>query len=166
MPSSIAHGLAAAAVVTLAYRGRPPRGAALAAAVCAILPDVDAIGRPFGRGDVSWLGGHRALTHSLVFAAVIGAVTTVGFWRRPELVSWRRRLTLGAWLSAAIALHGALDALSTYGEGVEFLAPFSNLRMKAPWQPFAAILPELLLVWLPAGVVLVLSRAHRRVRVA
>lgn len=163
MPSSVAHGLAAAALVSLAFRGRPPRGALWAAAACAVLPDLDAIGRPFGRGDVAWLGGHRALTHSLAFAAALGtAVAALGFRRRPELAGRRRRLTLAAGLAAGTALHGALDALSTYGEGVQFLAPFSDLRVKAPWQPFEALLPEVALVWLPALAVLGVARARAR----
>ena len=43
-------------------------------AVCAVLPDVDAIGRPFGWGDLEFLGGHRAFSHSLVFAASVSLV--------------------------------------------------------------------------------------------
>jgi inner membrane protein len=159
MPSSIAHGLAAAAVISLAYRGRPPAGALRAAVACAVLPDVDAIGRPFGIGDVGWLGGHRALTHSLAFAAALGgAVAAMAFRHRPALAGRGSRATLAAWLAVATALHGALDALSTYGEGIELLAPFTDVRVKAPWQPFDAILPEMLLVWLPALAVLALTR--------
>lgn len=165
MPSSIAHGLAAAAVVTLVYRGDPPRGALWVAAACAVLPDLDAVGRPFGRGDVAWLGGHRALTHSLAFAAALaGVVASVGFRGRPELAGPRRRLVLATALAVGTALHGALDALSTYGEGVAFLSPFSAHRVKAPWQPFEALGPELILVWLPALAVLWTARAWRRAR--
>ena len=165
MPSSIAHGLAAAAVVSLVYRGDPPRGALWMAAACAVLPDLDAVGRPFGHGDVAWLGGHRALTHSLAFAVALGGVlATLGFRGRPELAGPRRRLVLAAALALGTALHGALDALSTYGEGVAFLAPFSARRVKAPWQPFEALVPELILVWLPALAVLWTARARRRAR--
>ncbi len=165
MPSSIAHGLAAAAVVSLVYRGAPPRGALWAAAACAVLPDLDAVGRPFGRGDVAWLGGHRALTHSLAFAAVLGCVVAVVGFRGPSApASPRRRLVLAVALALGTALHGALDALSTYGEGVAFLAPFSARRVRAPWQPFEALVPELVLVWLPALAVLWAARARRRAR--
>jgi membrane-bound metal-dependent hydrolase YbcI (DUF457 family) len=43
---------------------------------------------------------------------------------------------LRAWVAAwlAIATHGGLDALTTYGEGIQFLAPFSEHRYWAPWR--------------------------------
>lgn len=163
MPSSVAHGLAAAALVAAAYRGRPPAGALRAAALCAVLPDVDAAGRPFGLGDVGWLGGHRALTHSLAFAGLTGvAVAALGVRGPARSAGWGWRLALAAWLAVATASHGALDALTVYGEGVEFFAPFSDLRVKAPWRPFDAIVPEIALVWLPALVVLGVARMRSR----
>jgi len=102
-------------------------------AVAAALPDVDAVGRLFGGGDVEWLGGHRALTHSLTFAALSGLVIV------PLVVastmSWPQRASVWLGLSVAIASHGALDALTMYGEGIQFLAPWSNVRYWAPWRP-------------------------------
>ena len=50
----------------------------------------------------------------------------------------------------AIASHGVLDALTSYGEGVAFLAPFVSNRWKFEWQPFHRILPEVVLLWVPA----------------
>jgi hypothetical protein len=43
-------------------------------AVCAIVPDVDAIGRPFygAGGDLEMFGGHRGFLHSLTFATLLG----------------------------------------------------------------------------------------------
>ena len=107
--------------------------------------DLDAVGRPFGRGDIVWLGGHRALTHSLLFA-VIAAGLLAWAWRH-RLVSWRRFLVFAV---LAIASHGVLDALTSYGEGVAFLAPFASSRWKFEWQPFHRILPEVVLLWVPA----------------
>lgn len=49
---------------------------------------------------------------------------------------WRSGALALLWLAVtlAIASHGALDALTTYGSGVEFLAPFSAVRYRATWQ--------------------------------
>lgn len=156
MPSSIAHGLAAAALGAAFYPAERSRFY-LAAAAGAALLDVDAIGRPFGLGDVSWLGGHRALTHSLPFAAALALAAVAAVCRDDR---WRgRRIGAWAYFALAFALHGALDAFATYGEGVMFLAPFSAWRFKAPWQPFDGILPEMFAIWLPA---LAVVRYRRR----
>lgn len=43
------------------------------------------------------------------------------------------KVALWAALTLAIASHGGLDAMTTYGEGVEFLAPWTTTRYWAPW---------------------------------
>jgi membrane-bound metal-dependent hydrolase YbcI (DUF457 family) len=146
MASSIAHGLAATALGAGFYPAEPRRLYA-AAAAGAILSDIDAIGRPFGLGDLTWLGGHRALTHSLPFAAALALAAVAvscrgGHWRGRRVGAW-------AFFALAFALHGALDAFTTYGEGVMILAPFSAWRFKASWQPFDGIVPEFLAIWVP-----------------
>jgi membrane-bound metal-dependent hydrolase YbcI (DUF457 family) len=45
------------------------------------VPDLDASGRLWGSGDVQWLGGHRAFTHSVVFAVVFGGLLSLTLWR-------------------------------------------------------------------------------------
>jgi membrane-bound metal-dependent hydrolase YbcI (DUF457 family) len=162
MPSSIAHGLAAAALGAVFYPAERSRVYVTAAAGAALL-DLDAIGRPFGLGDVSWLGGHRTLTHGLPFAGAL-AVAAVALACRGS--HWQgRRFGVWAYFALAFALHGALDALATYGEGVMFLAPFSAWRYKAPWQPFHGIVPEVVAVWLPALALIWYQRRGRRVNV-
>jgi membrane-bound metal-dependent hydrolase YbcI (DUF457 family) len=151
MPSSVAHGLAGVALGALLYPRERARLYATAAAG-AVLLDIDALGRPFGLGDLGWLGGHRGLTHSLPFSAALATAALIAASRGPD---WRgRRLGAWAYFALAFALHGALDALTTYGEGVMFLAPFSTWRYKAPWQPFHRIMPEVIGVWLPALAIL------------
>jgi hypothetical protein len=44
-----------------------------------------------------------------------------------------------------------------------FFAPFSAWRFKAPWQPFDAIVPEVVAVWLPALAILWHRRHARKV---
>lgn len=58
-----------------------------AAVVCSVLPDVDTLGFRMGihYGD---LWGHRGMTHSLLFAAIIAAGVSVAFWRT-DLHLWR-----------------------------------------------------------------------------
>jgi len=131
MASSWTHAAGAVAIAaTLMPRSVPPRTWYLVAAAAVVL-DLDT-GRLWGGGDVAWLGGHRALTHSLSFAASFGLVVAVAL--RPAVRG--ASAMFRAWLAAllAIATHGALDALTTYGEGVQFLAPFSELRYWAPWR--------------------------------
>lgn len=158
MPSSVAHGLAAVALGAALYPAERPRLYAVAAAGAALL-DVDAAGRPLGLGDIAWLGGHRALTHSLAFAAALALAAVAVACRGAH---WHRR-RLGAWayFALAFALHGAADAFTTYGEGVTFLAPFSAWRYKAPWQPFHGILPEIVAIWVPALCIIWYRRRQR-----
>lgn len=151
MPSSVAHGLAAVAVCLSTRPAERPRFYA-AAALGTVLLDVDAIGRPFGLGDIEWLGGHRALTHGLPFAAALALGTLAVVARGANSAGHR----LGVWTSlfCAYALHGVLDAATTYGDGVMFLAPFWTWRYKAAWQPFHGVLPEVVGVWVPSLAVI------------
>jgi inner membrane protein len=107
--------------------------------------------------------GHRGLTHSLAFAALLGAcVTAVCFRDSP------RKVTLAVFFALATASHGALDALTDGGLGVAFFAPFTGRRYFFPFRPvevspigvgaffsewgLAVIKSELVWVWLPAGL--------------
>ena len=132
MPTVLTH-----AVSGIALEGafRRPFGTArvwLAGAVCAALPDVDVIGFRFGiqYGD---LLGHRGLTHSLSFAAVLAALVVAIVF--PEgAPGWHRR-ALWLYLFVATASHGCLDALTDGGLGVAFFSPFSNARCFFPVRP-------------------------------
>ena len=159
MPSSIGHGLVALAVAAALRPAAPPRRYWVLSAACAVLPDVDAVGRPFGLGDLAWLGGHRALTHSLAFAAALAGAVVLAAFRSPR---WEgERLRLWAALALGTASHGLLDALASYGAGVAFFAPLSWARYKLPWQPFRGILPEVLALWLPAAALLAFVASRR-----
>lgn len=160
MPSSIGHAFASLAIGAALRPRVPARRFWVAVAACAILPDFDAVGRPFGRGDIVWLGGHRAFTHSFVFAALLATVVVAVWFRTPGWDGWRGRV----WTALALgtASHGLLDALAVYGEGVTFLAPFLMQRFESPWQPFEAVVPEVLLLWLPGFLVLWLVRRRYR----
>jgi len=131
MASSWTHAVGAIAVTSLLVPRVTPSRTWPAIAVCAMLPDLDAIGRLFGAGDVAWLGGHRALTHSVPFAAALGAVLCLTILRSVSGVP--ARLLLWLALSLGIASHGVLDSLTAYGEGVQFWSPFTESRYRAPW---------------------------------
>jgi inner membrane protein len=131
MASSWTHAVGAIAVASLLVPRDPPPRTWFAIAVCAAVPDLDAVGRLFGAGDVAWLGGHRALTHSIPFAITLAAVLCLTILRSISGIA--SQLLLWLALSLAIASHGVLDSFTTYGEGIQFWAPFSDIRYRSPF---------------------------------
>jgi inner membrane protein len=103
-----------------------PPGLLALALVCAVLPDLDALGL--------WLGipyehpfGHRGITHSLPFAvALAGAGTLLAPEAEP-------RIAFGVLLVSA-ASHGLIDALTNGGLGIALFSPFSHKRFFLPWR--------------------------------
>ena len=128
MASSWTHAATALATAATIMPQGTHRRAWTLTMLAAVVPDIDAIGRPFGLGDVAFLGGHRAITHSFAFAAAAAVIllTALRPLPRQQLIAWLA-------LAMAIATHGMLDAMTSYGEGVAFLAPFSDVRYRAPW---------------------------------
>jgi membrane-bound metal-dependent hydrolase YbcI (DUF457 family) len=131
MPSSFSHAMIAVAGGSIIAPRRLLRPFLIAGAICAVLPDIDAIGRPFyGReGDLQFLGGHRGFTHSLLFAPLLGlavACATLGSAR------WHGyRVRLGIFIALATFSHPLLDTITSIGvhtDGVQFLYPFSTHR--------------------------------------
>ena len=123
--------MAAAAVASVFLPRAVPSRTWLLIAGAAVIPDLDAVGRLWGAGDVGWLGGHRAFTHSLVFATVLGALVCLTSWR--TVTDNRSRVICWMAGTLAVATHGILDSLTTYGEGVQFFAPFTSDRYTAAW---------------------------------
>lgn len=54
------------------------------------------------------------------------------------------------YFALVIASHGLLDSMSSYGDPVALLAPFSWLRYKPSWMPFRGLISEMVVLWLPA----------------
>jgi inner membrane protein len=159
MPTIFSHALTATAAAQW-WPGRVPARFWTWTAVCAMLPDLDVIAFAFGipYGDMF---GHRGFTHSLFFAAVMGAVVTWHLLHRPASDLHRpasdlhrpasdlhrpasdshqpaadsHRLALFLWFTVVIASHGLLDALTNGGRGIAFFAPFSDQRYFFPWRP-------------------------------
>lgn len=146
-----------------------------AALLCALVPDVDvvafALGIPYEH-----MFGHRGITHSLTFAALLAALL-VG----SGLVGGtpgRARLWLLLFL--ATMSHGMLDALTSGGRGVAFFAPFDETRYFFPFRPIrvspigvtwlfsrrgaVVLATELIWVWLPTAAFVAGVLAWRRAR--
>jgi inner membrane protein len=123
------------AVGVVAARWRASRPAApplafsmLGLSALAVLPDADfvafMVGIPYAHPF-----GHRGMTHSLLFAALVGALVALGLRLR------RRPVMLDALLATlVVASHGVLDAMTTGGLGVEFFWPFDTHRYFLPWR--------------------------------
>jgi len=143
-------------------------------ALCSVVPDLDVIGFPFGiqYGDV-W--GHRGLTHSVVFAALL-AGSLVALWYRSKPAVAMTGLFLYFFLCTAS--HGVLDAMTNGGLGVAFFSPFDKSRYFFPVRPvlvspigvsefFSAygvriLASEAIWIWLPSCAVFVVLRAVQR----
>lgn len=142
--------------------------------VCSALPDLDVIGFHFGiqYGDV-W--GHRGLTHSVLFAALL-AGSLVGLWYRSKPAAVMMGLFLYFFLCTAS--HGVLDAMTNGGLGVAFFSPFDRTRYFFPVRPVLVspigvseffneygvriLVSEAIWIWLPSCVVFLVLRAVQR----
>ena len=144
------------------------------AVACSILPDIDSIGFhmgiPYGA-----LWGHRGITHSLLFAAILAACLSARFG---EL--FRRRWKLAGLLFVITTSHGLLDAMTDGGLGIAFFSPLDPHRYFLPWRPipvspigmggfFTArglhiMWNEILWIWCPTLAVLAVMKIVNSVR--
>ena len=180
MASVFTHAFVAVAMGKIYAGGeRVPARLWVLSAACAVLPDADVVGFAFGirYGDTF---GHRGFTHSITFALLLAVAVVAIFFREER----RRRAALVAYFFLVTVSHALLDMLTDGGLGVGLLSPFSNERYFFPFRPvevspiglreffgewgLAVIVSELLWVWLPAAlavlVVLILRRARGRAR--
>jgi inner membrane protein len=147
----------------------------LITAVCAVIPDADVIGFSFGVKYGS-LFGHRGFTHSILFAILFGSF--IAFLVHKYLRTGISLTKLVLYFSLVTFSHPLLDMLTNGGSGVALFAPFSNERFFFPWRPVEVspigarffsergvdvILSEIIWVWIPAFVVLILTMIFRKV---
>jgi inner membrane protein len=172
--SAISHPVVALA---LAPAFGAPRAAVAAGALLSVLPDADAIG--------FWVGvpygaplGHRGLTHSLAFAALLAAIALAIVRRISPAAAAGRVRSLFLFLFLCAASHGVLDAFTDGGLGVAFFAPFSNERHFFPWTPILVspisvsgffdarglrvLASELVWIWLPCAAIAAATWVRRR----
>jgi inner membrane protein len=175
MPSAFTHAFAALALGKI-YTGekRPARFWVLSA-VCAVLPDIDALSFAFGlqRGSMF---GHRGITHSLFFATLLALAVARFAFRETKAFSknWWKLLV---YFFLVTASHGLLDALTDGGSGVAFFAPFDTTRYFFPWRPIEVspiglgffssrglevITSEFVWVWIPAMLLVLFVWLYRR----
>ncbi len=167
MASAFTHAFVAVVGATL-YRPTGNLWRLVGTAVgCSVLPDLDILGFAVGiqYGD---LLGHRGLTHSLSFAALIGMVATrlIVAEAAPFSKEWWGVVT---FFTGATASHGVLDAMTDGGLGVAFFSPFDPTRYFLPWRPLRVppigvelffsrwgiqvMASELTWIWLPGLVI-------------
>lgn len=130
VPSAFAHAAVGASLVVLLPRPARRPSVAVVLACLAALPDLDVVGFALGIPYDDPLG-HRGASHSLAFAALVGAAS---------FPLWKRRLPSDAGMAAvlsalAVASHGLLDVFTDAGHGVGLFLPFDDGRYFAPWRP-------------------------------
>jgi len=152
-------------------------------AICSMLPDIDVISFAFGIRYEDMFG-HRGFTHSIFFAAMIGAVAA---WQIPNPKSQTpnpksptpnpNRDVLFLWFTAVTLSHGLLDAMTNGGRGIAFFSPFSNHRYFFPWRPIQVspigvgffsprglrvLASESLWIWAPSAIMAAAAAIFRR----
>ena len=156
MPSSVAHAMVAVAGGSAIAPKPLLRSFIVIGAICAVLPDIDAIGRPFygASGDLALLGGHRAFTHSIAFAFLIALIMPVLTLRSER---WRgHRVRLAVFVALATASHGVLDFYTSIGaitSPVQFFSPLSTRGYTASSHPINGPFSELFLILIPLATV-------------
>ena len=169
----------AAVGLALGYALRPNRCGPrywLACALLPVIPDADVIGFPMGiaYGD---LLGHRGLSHSLAFAAVLGLATALSLKGR-EARGWPETRHLAVLFILLTASHGPMDMLTDGGLGIALLSPFDTERYFWDWRPIvvspiglknflspwglAVVKAELLWFGPPIGLLLAATAIRRR----
>jgi inner membrane protein len=173
MPSIFTHAVFAGLLGRTFAPKRLPFRFWLFTALCPMIPDADAVAFALNvqRGSI-W--GHRGITHSILFAAVLGYVIALfGFGRSKPL----SRPFLMAYFSLITITHPLLDMLTNGGSGVALFAPFSSERFFFPWRPIEVspigldffssrgldvLLSEIEWAWVPALVILASSLLIRK----
>jgi inner membrane protein len=82
--------------------------------ICPSLPDLDYFGMTLLGIPYLHILGHRGATHSFAFAAILGAVIVLTFFRNNDMRP-RLRLILIVYFSLIISSHGLLDGLTNGG---------------------------------------------------
>jgi inner membrane protein len=176
MASAFTHSIFALAAGKLAFPERLSARVAVLGICCALLPDLDVLGFHVGIPYRHPLG-HRGFFHSLLFAVLVGTAVTLLACRTVPGFS-KHWWALAAYFSAMTASHGVLDAMTDGGYGIAFFSPFSNTRYFLPWRPLEVapigvrgffsrwgwdvLMSELLWIWLPCVLVLVIAYLIRR----
>jgi len=175
MPSIFTHAIFAGLLGRASLSAPMPARFWVLTLVCPMIPDADVISFAFGVShDSIW--SHRGVTHSIIFASVLGSLTGVLAFRKEKPFS---TLILIIYFFLVTLSHPLLDMLTNGGQGVALFAPFSSDRLFFPWRPVEVspiglgffssrgldvFLNEIEWVWLPAIAVLAASLIFRRLK--
>lgn len=133
MPTIFSHAVIGLAASKLMVNGaESDNRIIIASALLAALPDMDALF--LGAIPYNHPLGHRGFTHSLFFAALLGAAVAY-LYTRVDWAGGHSFITLAIFFALVMASHGFFDALTDGGLGVAFFAPFDNTRYFFPWRP-------------------------------
>lgn len=175
MASAFSHAFVALTVGKLSDSPLMDRRALLLGVACSVLPDIDVVGFGYGiqYGD---LWGHRGLTHSLPFAALLSALLVALCYRRE---SGAAMAGMGLYFFTCAASHGILDAMTDGGLGVAFFSPFDTTRYFFTVRPVAVspigiheffgeeavriLASEVKWIWLPVSMAFVGGRMLKQV---
>jgi inner membrane protein len=165
MPTAFTHALVGGAVAQTIPQGLPRWRLAAMFAVIAAIPDLDVITFAF-HIPYSHMFGHRGFSHSLLFALILGILSTLAL--SGQNYSRRQWLIVCVAGFLAAASHGLLDAATDAGLGVGLFIPFTEQRYFFNFRPIATssvnplhfftpqglavMKSELLWVWAPVGV--------------
>jgi inner membrane protein len=99
-----------------------------------MLPDVDAIGLRLGV-PYAHCWGHRGATHSILFAAVMGAGLAGALYATKAIRGRMTACIVAGVLFLAIIEHAIVDAMTNGGLGVAFFWPYSCKRYFFGFRP-------------------------------
>ncbi|RLA92872.1 MAG: metal-dependent hydrolase, partial [Deltaproteobacteria bacterium] len=142
---------------------------------CSIVPDADVIGFSFGI-PYDHVFGHRGFFHSPFFGLLM-SIFVVGVFFSAVVIFCNQWFFYFIFFFLLSASHGLLDAFTNGGLGVALLSPFDNTRYFFPWTPIVVspigikgffskwglmvIKSELLWIWLPSLLIVIVSRLIR-----
>lgn len=132
MPSAFSHAFAAISMGSVFNRKQLFKMLTIGS-VCAAFPDIDAIGFHAGIPYNS-LWGHRGITHSLFFAALLSLIVLKIFYS-DEITNGKNRTMLFVYFFLSTASHPLLDMLTDGGLGVALFSPFDTTRYFFPFRP-------------------------------
>jgi len=132
MPTILTHAaVPVAATVALGWR-RIPGWALVAGMAAAIAPDADVIVSRLILAH-GGLAGHRGLTHTLLFALLLGLA---GYALAPR---WGMRRGVGyAWMALCTLSHPLLDMMTNGGPAIALLWPLEQSHHFFAWRPIEA----------------------------
>jgi inner membrane protein len=130
LPTFIGHAVTGIALSTTISNKQQWLRVGILTVFCSIAPDIDVISFRLGIPYQHWLG-HRGLSHSIVFAALLGMIALLFISEK----SIKRKCLCFCVFFASGILHDVLDAITNGGLGVAFFFPFSDTRYFLPWQP-------------------------------